>query len=96
MYQRMEHLPSSPLMVLSCQLISLPLGNCKAFFKHTDSLHPIPGSAARLTRTCLGADNLLLLYAYRMGRPWNVQTQEFSMTSKTADGHLQQAGWFEA
>ncbi|KIJ54513.1 hypothetical protein M422DRAFT_220784 [Sphaerobolus stellatus SS14] len=58
----------------------------------------IPGAAARLTRICLGADNLLLIYSDGMARLWDIKTQEFwrSMTVKAAQELLNQGGWFEA
>ena len=62
------------------------------------SLYLIPGSAARLTRICLGEDNLLLVYADGKARLWDVQTQEFwrSMTTRAVDELLAQGAWFEA
>jgi rabconnectin-3b len=62
-----------------------------------DSLYLIPGSASRITRICLGEDNLLLVYADGRARLWDVKTQEFwrSMTTKAVDELLTQGAWFE-
>ncbi|KAF5384322.1 hypothetical protein D9615_003314 [Tricholomella constricta] len=58
-------------------------------------LYLIPGSAAPLCRICLGANNLLLVYANNRARLWDVQTQEFwrSMTLEKVEELLEQGGW---
>ncbi|KAJ6554909.1 hypothetical protein DFH09DRAFT_1493798 [Mycena vulgaris] len=40
-------------------------------------LYLIPGSAFPLERVCLGEDNILLVYADRRARLWDVRTKEF-------------------
>ncbi|KAF8065183.1 hypothetical protein FPV67DRAFT_1501698 [Lyophyllum atratum] len=58
-------------------------------------LYLIPGSSAPLCRLCIGANNLLLVYADNRARLWDVQTQEFwrSMTVEKVEELLDQGGW---
>ncbi|KAF9031392.1 WD40 repeat-like protein [Hymenopellis radicata] len=58
-------------------------------------LYIIPGSAFPLVRVCLGEDNLLLMYADRRARAWDIKTKEFwrSMNADKAEEMLAQGGW---
>ncbi|KAJ7904510.1 hypothetical protein B0H14DRAFT_2663171 [Mycena olivaceomarginata] len=58
-------------------------------------LYLIPGSAFPLERICLGEDNILLLYADRRARLWDVKTKEFwrSMSLDKAEELVAQGGW---
>ncbi|KAJ7166355.1 hypothetical protein C8R43DRAFT_985618 [Mycena crocata] len=58
-------------------------------------LYLIPGSAFPLERICLGEDNILLIYADRRARLWDVKTKEFwrSMSLDKADELVGQGGW---
>ncbi|KAJ7276394.1 hypothetical protein B0H12DRAFT_1199167 [Mycena haematopus] len=58
-------------------------------------LYLIPGSAFPLERICLGGDNLLLIYADRRARLWDVKTKEFwrSMGLDKAEELIAQSGW---
>jgi len=59
------------------------------------SLYLIPGAAASLCRICLETNNLLLVYANRRARLWDVKTKEFwrSMSLDKVDELLNQGGW---
>ncbi|KAJ7726520.1 hypothetical protein B0H16DRAFT_1592489 [Mycena metata] len=58
-------------------------------------LYLIPGSAFPLERICLGEDNILLVYADRRARLWDVKTKEFwrSMSLEKAEELVAQGGW---
>ncbi|KAL0567058.1 hypothetical protein V5O48_014937, partial [Marasmius crinis-equi] len=58
-------------------------------------LYVIEGSAFPLERVCIGQNNLLLVYADRRARLWDIKTKEFwrSMTADKADEMLTQGGW---
>ncbi|KAF8195899.1 hypothetical protein K438DRAFT_1826706 [Mycena galopus ATCC 62051] len=58
-------------------------------------LYLIPGSPFPLERVCLGEDNILLIYADRRARLWDVKTKEFwrSMGLDKADELVAQGGW---
>ncbi|KAJ6624507.1 hypothetical protein B0H10DRAFT_2174467 [Mycena sp. CBHHK59/15] len=58
-------------------------------------LYLIPGSVFPLERICLGEDNILLIYADRRARLWDVKTKEFwrSMGLDKADELVAQGGW---
>ncbi|KAJ6515899.1 hypothetical protein C8R45DRAFT_222526 [Mycena sanguinolenta] len=58
-------------------------------------LYLIPGSAFSLERICLGRDNILLIYADRRARLWDVKTKEFwrSMGLDKAEELVTQGGW---
>ncbi|KAJ7626280.1 hypothetical protein DFH06DRAFT_737359 [Mycena polygramma] len=58
-------------------------------------LYLIPGSAFPLERICLGDDNILLVYADRRARLWDVKTKEFwrSMGLEKAEELVAQGGW---
>ncbi|KAJ7465077.1 hypothetical protein FB451DRAFT_1262556 [Mycena latifolia] len=58
-------------------------------------LYLIPGSAFPLERVCLGEDNILLIYADRRARLWDVKTKEFwrSMGLDKAEELVAQGGW---
>ncbi|KAF7355313.1 WD-REPEATS-REGION domain-containing protein [Mycena sanguinolenta] len=58
-------------------------------------LYLIPGSAFPLGRICLGRDNILLIYADRRARLWDVKTKEFwrSMGLDKAEELVAQGGW---
>lgn len=60
-----------------------------------NSLYLIPGSAFPLERVCLGEDNILLIYADRRARLWDVKTKEFwrSMGLDKAEELVAQGGW---
>lgn len=60
-----------------------------------NSLYLIPGSAFPLERICLGEDNILLIYADRRARLWDVKTKEFwrSMGLEKAEELVAQGGW---
>ncbi|KAJ8081077.1 hypothetical protein PM082_017918 [Marasmius tenuissimus] len=60
-------------------------------------LYIIPGSAFPLGRVCIGQNNLLLFYADRRARLWDIKTKEFwrSMTAEKAEEMLTQGGWSE-
>ena len=90
-------LPSLPLKTSNCKPTAVTVARFSSHIS-IDSLYLIPGSSTRLTRICLGEDNLLLVYADGKARLWDVKTQEFwrSMTSKSANELLKQGGWFEA
>jgi hypothetical protein len=59
------------------------------------SLYIVPGSAAPLSRISCAGNNLLLIYADRRGRLWDVKTQEFwrSMGLEKVNELLDQGGW---
>ena len=59
------------------------------------SLYLIPGAPAKLESLCLGGHNLLLIYADRRCRLWDVRTKEFwrSMSLEKAQEMLDQGGW---
>jgi hypothetical protein len=59
------------------------------------SLYLIPGASSNLESICLGGHNLLLMYADRRCRLWDVQTKEFwrSMNEEKAHEMLEQGGW---
>ncbi|KAK7061717.1 WD-repeats-region domain-containing protein [Favolaschia claudopus] len=58
-------------------------------------LYLIPGSAFPLERICLGDNNILLIYADRRARLWDVKTKEFwrSMGIDRAEELVGQGGW---
>ncbi|KAJ7068988.1 hypothetical protein B0H15DRAFT_138368 [Mycena belliarum] len=58
-------------------------------------LYLIPGSAFLLERVYLGEDNILLVYADRRARLWDVKTKEFwrSMGLDKAEELVAQGGW---
>ncbi|KAJ7776775.1 hypothetical protein DFH07DRAFT_797695 [Mycena maculata] len=58
-------------------------------------LYLIPGSAFPLQRICLGDDNILLIYADRRARLWDIKTKEFwrSMSLDKAEELVEQGGW---
>ncbi|KAJ7119871.1 hypothetical protein C8R44DRAFT_878257 [Mycena epipterygia] len=58
-------------------------------------LYLIPGSAFLLERVCLEEDNILLIYADRRARLWDVKTKEFwrSMGLDKAEELVAQGGW---
>ncbi|KAJ3575868.1 hypothetical protein NP233_g816 [Leucocoprinus birnbaumii] len=58
-------------------------------------LYLIPGASSNLESICVGGHNLLLIYADRRCRLWDVQTKEFwrSMGVEKADEMLEQGGW---
>ncbi|KAJ7196115.1 hypothetical protein GGX14DRAFT_700624 [Mycena pura] len=58
-------------------------------------LYLIPGSAFPLQRICLGEDNILLIYADRRARLWDIKTKEFwrSMGLEKAEELVGQGGW---
>lgn len=58
-------------------------------------LYLIPGASSKLESICLGGNNLLLIYADRRCRLWDVQTKEFwrSMSVEKAHEMLEQGGW---
>ncbi|KAJ7162930.1 hypothetical protein C8R46DRAFT_1101904 [Mycena filopes] len=58
-------------------------------------LYLIPGAAFPLERICLGGDNILLVYADRRARLWDVKTKEFwrSMGLEKAEELVAQGGW---
>ncbi|KAK0185711.1 hypothetical protein F5146DRAFT_1071194 [Armillaria mellea] len=60
-------------------------------------LYLIPGSAFPLTRTCLGDDELLLIYADRRARIWDAKTKEFrrSLSLDKAEELMEKEGWLE-
>jgi hypothetical protein len=59
------------------------------------SLYLIPGSAFPLKRILLGEENILLVYADRRVRLWDVKTKEFwrSMSLDKAEELVAQGGW---
>lgn len=61
------------------------------------SLYLVPGAAAPLCKVCLGSNNLLLGYANRRARLWDVQTKELrrSMSLDKVDELLDQGGWID-
>ncbi|KAJ7644581.1 hypothetical protein FB45DRAFT_898250 [Roridomyces roridus] len=58
-------------------------------------LYLIPGSAFPLPRICLGDENILLIYADRRARLWDIKTKEFwrSMGLDKAEELIAQGGW---
>lgn len=60
-------------------------------------LYLVPGAAAPLCKVCLGSNNLLLGYANRRARLWDVQTKELrrSMSLDKVDELLDQGGWID-
>ena len=61
------------------------------------SMYLIPTSMSPLVRVRIGGDNLLLIYADRHARLWDVKTQEFrrAMTVDKADELVGQGSWAE-
>jgi WD repeat-containing protein 7 len=58
-------------------------------------LYVVPGAAAPLIEVCFGGDNLMLIYADRRARLWDVKTREFWRSMKMDKGQelLDQGGW---
>ena len=61
------------------------------------SLYLVPASVAPLQKVCLGEDNLLLAYADKRARLWDIKTREFwrSMSTDKIEEMLKQGGWVE-
>lgn len=79
-------------MASNCMFIEI---YCLDAAEPGNSLYLVPGSASLLKRVCLGSDNLLLIYADRHARLWDVKTREFwrSMGLDKAEELLAQGGW---
>ncbi|KAI0088571.1 hypothetical protein BDY19DRAFT_993956 [Irpex rosettiformis] len=60
-------------------------------------LYLVPASVAPLQKVCLGEDNLLLAYADKRARLWDIKTREFwrSMSLDKVEEMLRQGGWTE-